>query len=813
MLNLLFTLVESPVGIFGVPLQVSIRYANVAISLTNEHGENYVYGYVPIVIAKCGVFLKERGKSWCLDLFTASRSHFILATDVEGIFRLSGSAKRIKELQVAFDSPDRYGKGLDWSGYTVHDAANILRRYLNMLPQPIVPHEFYERFRDPLRSHQAQAVGDIEAQAHDAGDFDPDSAIKTYQRLITELPPLNRQLLLYILDLLAVFASKSELNRMTSPNLAAIFQPGMLSHPNHDMIPAEYRLSQDIIIFLIENQDSFLVGMSGTAVDENTVREVQSGLQRQSNSSTRVAQVALGRSTSNASAGADSLRKQGGIRRNVSVSSKNSRASSNVPSPGSPSPATPLANSTSSGGVHRSNTVPSKRSPGLPSGRFRIVEPLTPTSSKLVPSGPLAPAARSASPETPVARSASGARSPAAATSVTSMAEKSPILNPVPESKGSDVRKASRERTPSSTGKLSLRTLEPGVTTTITAGSSATPSKERKNLFSKSPSSDTERKDSRQPNKLRKKRIPESSPNASAQSSTHSLHGTPESPAAFYTPLPTPGGGTHVGNDTLINEPPTISNTDATPSSERPPRIGEIDKLSTFHISQPGTNAGGSPAMKPTGSPPGSITSKTSVTEDSELDHGDDIAKENKPKKKHRWRLSTSTAKNTSEKRSTTPAGSRLGSTPVAGKSTTSILSEGRPRKSIANESISTQIAPESLAASGPHVSSAESTPWKEKEASREKDSGAEDKEKRGPIGWLKGKVAKAKEDRKEREAEKERAKSPPRSGSEHATSKQSLDAITQETLPTRGRSTDAIAEASREEEEADPVAPIAKEP
>ena len=49
-------------GIFGVPLQESIKYANVAISLANERGESFIYGYVPIVVAKCGVFLKEKGK-------------------------------------------------------------------------------------------------------------------------------------------------------------------------------------------------------------------------------------------------------------------------------------------------------------------------------------------------------------------------------------------------------------------------------------------------------------------------------------------------------------------------------------------------------------------------------------------------------------------------------------------------------------------------------------------------------------------------------------------------------------------------------
>lgn len=52
----------TPSGIFGVALQESIRYANVAISLTNERGESYIYGYVPIVVAKCGVFLKEKGE-------------------------------------------------------------------------------------------------------------------------------------------------------------------------------------------------------------------------------------------------------------------------------------------------------------------------------------------------------------------------------------------------------------------------------------------------------------------------------------------------------------------------------------------------------------------------------------------------------------------------------------------------------------------------------------------------------------------------------------------------------------------------------
>lgn len=217
-----------PRGIFGVALQESIQYANVAISLYNDHGQPFIYGYIPIVVAKCGLYLKEE------------------ATETEGIFRVSGSAKRIKELQDLFDAPPKYGKGLDWraTGFTVHDAANILRRYLNQLPEPIVPTEWYDDFREPLKR-----------------EWPLDQAIARMQHLVSSLPPLNRQLLLYILDLLAVFASKSEVNRMTSENLSAIFQPGILTHPRDVMAPEAYRLSQEVLVFLIDNQAHFLLDM------------------------------------------------------------------------------------------------------------------------------------------------------------------------------------------------------------------------------------------------------------------------------------------------------------------------------------------------------------------------------------------------------------------------------------------------------------------------------------------------------------------------------------------------------------------------
>jgi hypothetical protein len=641
---------------------------------------------------------------------------FLLATNVEGIFRLSGSEKRIKELRTIFDSPDRYGKGLDWAGYTVHDAANVLRRYLNQLPEPIVPLDLYERFREPLRGHTMQAVGDNEGpQLPD--NFDVGKAISTYQQLITELPPLNRQLLLYILDLLAVFASKSDENRMNSQNLAAIFQPGMLSHPQHDMAPVEYRLSQDVLIFLIENQDHFLIGMRGTAADEQTVHEVQNGGTPPPGTPSTPGRTknSVARSASNASAGADSVRKYGGVRRNVSVSSKHSRQSNGAPSPASPAYGASLT-STPSGGLGRSNTLPSKRSPGLPSGRLQkhsgSPSPTTTPSypSQQSPRG-LSPSARAqtqrnASPPSPspgLTQAPTGTRSLAPSSIITSSVTSQEKLLGEPE-----------VQTPTTGRNVS-------------------------SLFARSPT--TENGEKRQPNKLRKKRIPGSS-NPSAQSSTQSLNG----------PLPSPGlpparetvDHPHLERIASVSGNPTVSNTDATPPLTETPRAEYPPPVTSRAEEMPPPAEKG---LKPT-SPVSSLHSRSSFNETSDPDHHPEeaVAAAEQKEKRSRWRLSRHRDNSQSLGHSLTPR-KGLGSDNGLGASTSSVGSS-RPRKSFTGETIP---ASSDSTLVGAHLhSSNESGP-----------ASSNLEEKKGPLGWIKSKM---REKRDEKDSDKDRNKSPPAS-------------------------------------------------
>lgn len=141
----------------------------------------------------------------------------------------------------------QFGKDLDWttSPYTPHDVATILRRYLTQMSEPVIPFKFYNAFR-----------------AVQVSDHTHDQKIREYKHLIRQMPLENQYLLLYLLDLLGIFSRESDKNLMTSANLAVIFQPGILSHPGHDMRPAESAISKDVVEFLINNQAHFVFGMT-----------------------------------------------------------------------------------------------------------------------------------------------------------------------------------------------------------------------------------------------------------------------------------------------------------------------------------------------------------------------------------------------------------------------------------------------------------------------------------------------------------------------------------------------------------------------
>ncbi|KAJ8663063.1 hypothetical protein O0I10_001240 [Lichtheimia ornata] len=212
-------------GVFGLPLSESILYAHSTISYMDPSSGALCYGVIPTIVAKCGSFLKSKA----------------LAT--EGIFRMSGSIRRIADLQCIFNTPEDYGAKFEWEHgkYTVHDAANVMRRFLNHLPEPVIPLDYYRPFKE----------------AYD-DDYDTSMAkIEAFQNLIDCLPLVHQYLLMYIMDMLGLFANAEEKTRMSISSLAAVFAPGILSHPDDEYRPGGYKESQNVLEFLIRNHDQF----------------------------------------------------------------------------------------------------------------------------------------------------------------------------------------------------------------------------------------------------------------------------------------------------------------------------------------------------------------------------------------------------------------------------------------------------------------------------------------------------------------------------------------------------------------------------
>ncbi|TLD26935.1 hypothetical protein PspLS_05195 [Pyricularia sp. CBS 133598] len=238
--------------VFGVALRESITYANVCISLIDCDGYTFVYGYIPTVVAKVGVFVKQSGLA------------------EKDIFAVNGNPARVFHLQEIFNKPPGYGKDHIWDGYAVRDAAGLLLRYLKALPEPVIPYARYEELVGIMQPTVAAAMSAEDQTHEEEGQSRSDCTLPLVIDFVVRLPPLNRHILLYLLDALAAFAYSKHDNNMTAHRLVALFQPCILAGPPATMDADAYHVAAQIAVYLIDNQDSFLVSIeTGQAHNTN----------------------------------------------------------------------------------------------------------------------------------------------------------------------------------------------------------------------------------------------------------------------------------------------------------------------------------------------------------------------------------------------------------------------------------------------------------------------------------------------------------------------------------------------------------------
>ncbi|KAJ3152186.1 hypothetical protein HDU89_001405 [Geranomyces variabilis] len=148
---------------------------------------------IPVVIAQCLRFLKAEG------------------LDATGLFRVNGSERRMAQLAVIFDSAPLYGRGISFDGYSVYDVAGFVKRYLRIIPEPLLTTELYPHF---LRCLDVPAEGG--------------TRIRAFRLLLMLLPPAHLVLLETILELMQDIVAHQHVNQMSSHNLARIMSPNIL---------------------------------------------------------------------------------------------------------------------------------------------------------------------------------------------------------------------------------------------------------------------------------------------------------------------------------------------------------------------------------------------------------------------------------------------------------------------------------------------------------------------------------------------------------------------------------------------------------
>jgi hypothetical protein len=126
-----------------------------------------------------------------------------------------------------------------------------LLRYLKRLPEPVIPFEFYDKFTSVVGQESSEL---------------PQNALAMLTEYIAEIPPVSRELLFYLMDLLQVLADCSYANQMTTPRLVAAFQPSLLARePSIGMSAYDHRQAADTLVFMIESGFHIEVDMGSHA--------------------------------------------------------------------------------------------------------------------------------------------------------------------------------------------------------------------------------------------------------------------------------------------------------------------------------------------------------------------------------------------------------------------------------------------------------------------------------------------------------------------------------------------------------------------
>lgn len=134
----------------------------------------------------------------------------------EGLFRLSGTFSRIQMLQDRLNNGERLSE-MSLTPSDCHNVASLLKQFLRNLPEPLLTFDLYDAWQGLGGWTESRKVS---------------SQISKF--LVNRLPPLNKSVLLGLMEFLHRRLKDSEITRMNACNFGTVIGPNLLWHRGED---------------------------------------------------------------------------------------------------------------------------------------------------------------------------------------------------------------------------------------------------------------------------------------------------------------------------------------------------------------------------------------------------------------------------------------------------------------------------------------------------------------------------------------------------------------------------------------------------
>ncbi|XP_035185946.1 protein FAM13C isoform X4 [Oxyura jamaicensis] len=160
-----------------------------------------------------------------------------------GIFRISGSANKVKELKQKYNQ----GEKVDLINHgDVDSVASLLKLFLKELPVAVFPDNVCAGLLKTFQEHKIHTA----------------ECIKNLRQLLSCLPKAHQNLLQFLSAFLLKIATYSAVNFMTLENLAVVFGPALFKIPVGPLACEEQRLYNGLLLYLLQHYEVLFVELN-----------------------------------------------------------------------------------------------------------------------------------------------------------------------------------------------------------------------------------------------------------------------------------------------------------------------------------------------------------------------------------------------------------------------------------------------------------------------------------------------------------------------------------------------------------------------